>query len=594
MGVLLQIDNIHKSHGTHVLLDGATLSISEGEKIGFIGRNGAGKSTLLRIIVGEEQADGGTVIKHPSLRLGYLEQHEHFLPEETVLEHLERKSHKPEWECAKVAAQFQLKKERLMMPALSLSGGYQMRVKLAAMLLTDPNLLLLDEPTNYLDLQTLLLLEQFLRGFRGAFVIVSHDREFLKNTCTHTLEIERGDLFLYPRNIEEYLAFKEEEIERKIRENRNIETQQKHLQTFITRFRAKASKATQAQSKMKQLAKLRKIEIAHPLKNVRIHIPQVEMRKSFAVRATHLAIGYPDKRVAEEVHLEIQRGDHVAVLGENGMGKSTLLKTLAGLLDPLEGTFCWGNKLRVAYYAQQVQTMLHPKETVGVYLERSAASGVTKEDLYKMAGDFLFSIEDLDKQIAVLSGGERARLCLAGILLGRFDVLILDEPTNHLDFETVEALGDALRRFRGTILFTSHSRTFVNLLATHILEVKDGTIRFYPDTYEAYVYFLQQTMDLLPRRKDGDEETDETEEGQRTKKERYALLQEKRKALKKIETLMNDYAKEKERLMQTYTEQPTVYSRERDVKLHTIETVLRHTEDEWIKAEAEIEELSRG
>ncbi len=261
MSVLLQLDHLSKAHGPHVLFDDISLTISEDQKIGFIGRNGAGKSSLLRVITKHEAADRGGIIEHPGLRLGYLEQQEKYSPEETVLEYLERKSQAPSWTCAKMGSEFELTKAYLNMPMVALSGGYQMRAKLAALFLREPNLVLLDEPTNYLDLQTQLLLEEVLRNFRGSCLIVSHDREFLKNTCTHTLEIERGRVTFFPRDIEEYLAYKEDVERSQVKQNESVEMQKKHLETFISRFRAKASKATQAQSKMKMLERLQTIEI---------------------------------------------------------------------------------------------------------------------------------------------------------------------------------------------------------------------------------------------------------------------------------------------------------------------------------------------
>ena len=291
MSVLLQGEHLSKSYGLQRVLDDVSFTISYGEKIGVIGRNGAGKSTLFKLVVGQEQADDGRVIPHPKLRLGYLEQDDLFEPGEKVLDYLERISEQPSWACAKLAGRFDIKHELLNVPVSSLSGGYQMRVKLTRMLLRDPNLLLLDEPTNYLDLRTLLLLERFLQTFPGSTVVISHDREFLKRTCTHTYEIERGVLTSYPGPLEEFLAYKAQRVETLENYNKNVEAQQKHLQTFIDRFRYKASKATQAQNKIKQLARLETIAIDLPLSNARIQIPQVRETKGVVLHVDNLAIG---------------------------------------------------------------------------------------------------------------------------------------------------------------------------------------------------------------------------------------------------------------------------------------------------------------
>ncbi len=588
---LLQVQGLCKSYGLHRVLDGVDFVVSEGQKIGLIGRNGAGKSTLLRIIVGFEAADDGEIMQAQGLRLGYLEQHEDFAAGETVLAYLERVSGKAEWQCAKVAAQFQLKGERLMMAATALSGGYQMRVKLAAVLLHEPDLLLLDEPTNYLDVQTQLLLEAWLREYRGAFVIVSHDREFLKNVCTSTVEIERGKATSFPQGVETYLAWKEEQVQLKERLNKNVETQQKHLQTFIDRFRAKASKATQAQSKMKQLARLQTIEIEHPLKTVRIQIPQVEHRTTFALRTCRLAVGYGERVVARALDLEIQRGERIALVGENGQGKSTFLKTAAGVIKPLEGTCTWNNRLKIGYYAQQVHESLNPKDTIDVYLERFTGPLVTREDVLRIASNFLFTQDDLGKQVSVLSGGEKARLCLAGLLLSRPDVLLLDEPTNHLDMETVEALADSLTRWKGTIVFVSHSRTFVHVLATALLNVNEGMIKRDIRTYDEYVDDMRSEAgdSTLKRAEDL-----EVEDAKRTKQERYERVQSLKREVRKIEKQLEEYSAKKDRYLKLFAERPMETTPDQAREFNTIETVLAHAETEWIRVQGELEELTRG
>ncbi len=583
---LLQVQGLTKSYGLHRVLDGVDFVVSDGQKIGLIGRNGVGKSTLLRMMVGLEEIDSGEIMKAQGVRVGYLEQHEDFLAGETVCGYLERVSGKPTWQCAKVAAQFQLKGDQLGMVATALSGGYQMRVKLAAVLLHEPDVLLLDEPTNYLDVQTQLLLEAWLQEYRGAFVVVSHDREFLKNVCTSTVEIERGKATSFPQEVEIFLAWKEEQGQLKERLNKNVEAQQKHLQIFIERFRAKASKAAQAQSKIKQLARLHAIDIEHPLKTVRIHIPQVEHRATFALRTCHLAIGYGDRVVAEGLELEIQRGERIALVGENGQGKSTFLKTVAGVIPLLQGTSTWNNRLKIGYYAQQVHEQLHPRDTIEIYLERYTGPLVTREDVLRIASNFLFTQDDLGKQVSVLSGGEKARLCLAGLLLSRPDVLLLDEPTNHLDMETVEALADSLTRWKGTIIFVSHSRTFVHVLATALLDVRDGMIKRDHRTYDEYVEETRVALVPDPGQPSLDEE-------KRVKQERYEQGQTLKRELRKMEKQLEEYATKKAEYLRRFTERPLEITPEQGRDFNTIETVLAHAETEWIRIREEMQALDR-
>lgn len=495
--LLLQARNLTKSFGEKIILNSTSVSIVEKQKIGVIGRNGAGKTTFFKMLTGDLDPDNGDILKMPDLRLGYIPQHDPFLPGETVIKFLERYTEKPRWECAKVASKFQLKNERLTSFITDLSGGYQMRVKLTATLLAEPNLLLLDEPTNYLDLSTLILLEKFLLGFKGAFMVITHDREFLKKTCTSTLDVDRGQLFLHPEPLEEYLDFKEEQKALAASVNVNIERKQKQLQTFVDRFGAKASMAKSAQSKAKLIQKMdsKKIQINHAFSSVKMYIPLVESKQGNALECKNLEIGYPRKVVATGINFDVERGKKVAILGDNGQGKSTLLKTISGMLDPIDGTVIWKSGLKIAYYAQHVNLALNPKDNIEQYARGVASKEVKDVEINRVLGNFLFKKTDYTKQIEVLSGGEKARLCLAGMFLTKSDVYLLDEPTNHLDFETVEAMGQALGEFNGTVFVVSHNRTFVNLIATEIIEVKNGGVKRILGSYEDYVWQLEQQAD---------------------------------------------------------------------------------------------------
>ncbi|MCA9390712.1 MAG: ABC-F family ATP-binding cassette domain-containing protein [Candidatus Magasanikbacteria bacterium] len=585
MSVLLHTEGLSKTLGARVLFHEGTFAIYEGLKIGLIGRNGAGKTTLMKMLAGVEKPDSGTIVVHPGTRVAYLSQHVAFKGDETVLHYLERISYKAEWECSKIAGAFDLKKEKLHVPVSSLSGGWQMRVQLAGLLLHDPNLLLLDEPTNYLDVQTQLLLEEFLRNWNGAVLVISHDRSFLMNVCDHTMEIDQGDITLYDGDVNTYEAFKEERLAFNIKFNQKIDQQKKHLMDFVTRFGAKATKATQAQSKLKQIRKLKPVEIKQRLKSTNIRIQSTDPRKTFAVKAKDLVVGYDDRIIARDGNFEIDRGQKVAILGENGAGKSTLLKTLGGTLEKIDGTFTWNNRIEIAYYDQFSAATLHPKDTIGDYLKRQAGY-LEAEDVLRMAGAFLFKLEDLDKTVSVLSGGERARLVLAGILLKAPDALLLDEPTNHLDLETVETLADALHRWNGTVLFISHSRSFVNLLATRILEVKDKAIRNFPGTYEEYLYALSLEAGI-PQEKQDDDVITETV----NKKERHEKRKELLRNVQKLEKQLEDLELEREILMKSILTDPTKIDVERDRRLQTLATIITHTESEWLKTQEEVQKI---
>ncbi len=596
MPAILQLKDIEKRFGPQVIFDDASVTLDSEKKTGFIGRNGAGKSTLCKIIIGQDTADSGEIVQSEDLRLSYLEQHDAFLPEDTVLDFLTRHTAQEPWRCGKVAGRFQLKNELLTTKITALSGGYQTRVKLTAMLLRDPNFLILDEPSNYLDLKTLILLEEFLEDFDGGFLIVSHDREFLKKTCDHTLEAENGKLTLYPGTVEEYLTFKQEQEQQAIKYNQTIESKRKQLQTFVDRFHAKASKASQARSKMKQIEKLKTIDIAEAQSHVQIRIPAIARRQGPAVRCEDLSVGYPEKLVAKDIRVEVDHGTHVAVLGDNGQGKTTFLRTLAGDLAPKGGTVKWGFGCEIAYYAQHVVQALNPKHDVFTHLESHAAQAVTRQELLAMAGSFLFKGNDIKKRVSVLSGGECARLCLAGLLLMKRTVLLLDEPTNHLDFETVEALGAALKLFPGTVFFISHDRTFVNMVATQIVEVKNSAVVHYPGSYADYVYRLENQI-----RQELEAENEavavaapkpKAKSDYHERKERESAKRKLAGQIKRSEEAQAAHKKEKETLEGEMAANPAMWNRELTDRCTQLAALLHEEERRWIQLTEELERLA--
>ncbi|TWU40713.1 ABC-F family ATP-binding cassette domain-containing protein [Novipirellula artificiosorum] len=495
MAVLLQLREAYKRFGDQIVLDNADLSLVDDVKVGFIGRNGAGKSTLLRVLLGEDELEQGEIIQHPSLRIGYLRQHDPFVPGESALDFLMRDSEQPEWRCGEVAGQFELKGEYLEGPVKSLSGGWQTRVKLAALLLHDPNLLMLDEPTNFLDLRTQILLEHFLREFRQAALIVSHDRAFLKATCSQTLELSRGKLTMFPGKIGPFLEYREERREHDRRVNATVAAKQKQLQRFIEKNRANASTASQARSKAKQLERLQTTEIQTDEPTVYMRAPRVEPRQGTVFRCNELAIGYPKNRVADDITLELEHGQRAAIVGDNGQGKTTLLRTIVDSLEPLDGEMKWGYGVEIGTYAQHVYTSLDERHTVIEHLEYHSNTDTTRQELLAMAGSLLFRDDQINKKVKVLSGGERARLCMAGLLLGNANVLVLDEPGNHLDVETVEALAEALQSYKGTVIFTSHDRYFMRRIATCVIEVRDGSVKNYFGDYDTYLESVEKEVD---------------------------------------------------------------------------------------------------
>ena len=591
MSILLSVSNITKSYGPRIILDGTSFSIGEKQRIALIGRNGAGKTTLMKIITGTLTADSGEVSVGKEARIGYISQHgKEFVMDKPIGDLLEENTGAPSWEVAKLAKHFGIEKIDLSRPLSDFSGGFQMRVKLIDLFLRDPNLLLLDEPTNFLDLSTQLLLEAYLKTFRGSSMIISHDREFLANTCNETIEIERGRAYVFSGSLEEYAREKKRKYELAIKHNKKIAKETRHLQTFVDRFRYKASKASAAQSKLKQIAKLQSVEIHQPLATTMITIPKVSTKPGVALQTTDLAIGYCDKVVATDINIDIVRGEHIAIVGDNGQGKSTFLKTLTGSLDKIEGKMRWSRNLKIGYYAQHVPEALNPNISVIEHLEREANQGTKQEILLKMAGDFLFHSDDVSKPINILSGGEKARLALAGLLLTAPDVLLLDEPTNHLDVETVEALGAALEKSNATIFLVSHNRTFATMVATSVIEVSDGKVKRYHHDYENYVYHVRKKMRVLDEPEvpiDKDIQKVQRREQRNRLKDAQVQAAEYELAVKKLEA-------RREKIITWFTNNPGQHSVKKQTDLKMLENKIRIAEAVLLEAMEVVEEIEQS
>ena len=589
MPVLIQLRDAHKRFGDQVLLDGADVSLVDNVKVGFIGRNGAGKSTLLKVMLGEEELEKGEVIHHPTLSVGYLRQHNPFADGESAMDFLIRDSGQPDWKCGEIAGQFELKGDYLNGPVSSLSGGWQTRVKLAALLLHDPNLLMLDEPTNFLDLRTQILLEHFLRDFNKAALIVSHDRAFLRATCTETLELSRGKLTMFSGPIDAFLEHREERREHDRRVNATVIAKQKQLERFIEKNRANASTASQAKSKAKQLEKLKeqKVDVAADEATVNIRPPRCEVRQGTALRTEQMAIGYTGEEtiaVADDINLEIEHGDRVAIVGDNGQGKTTLLRTITDSLDTLAGHKKWGHNVSVGTYAQHVYTSIDPRRTVIEHLEYCSDADTTRQDCLAMAGSLLFRDSHINKKVKVLSGGERARLCMAGLLLGNDNVLVLDEPGNHLDVETVESLADAIGDYKGTVIFTSHDRHFVRRIASRVIEVRDGSVKTYVGDYDSYLQSVNEEIDAGERERGGVKHESKPTGGGAAA---YQSAKDQRRTEKEIKNLekkiarLDDERKSLEQSMLTETDASAAM--ELHEQIESIKTDAAEAEERWME-----------
>jgi len=491
MSNLLQLYQGSKSYGPKDLFLKASFSINAGEHVGVIGPNGAGKSTLFKILIDEEHLDHGEITLSKNLRIGYLAQHDSWNESDSVEDYLTRGCRMPIWEMKALGSSLGLEDDLYARPIQSLSGGYRMRCKLLHLLGEEPDLLLLDEPTNYLDLESLLALEGFLQGYEKAFLLISHDREFLRRTTDHILEVEAGDITKYNGSLDDYFEQKALLQSQLAARALSVEDKRKEILDFVARFGAKASKARQAQSRLKSLDRLEKIEIKALPNTAEIHLPQPLHTGKLILSMDDVNLGYDNRTVLSNVTFQLNRGDHLAVVGVNGAGKSTFLKALAGKLSPLKGEVKYGYEVAVGYYAQHVSEALDPGRSVIEEMTALAHASVTRQQGLNLAGALLFSGDDTRKVISLLSGGEKSRVALGRILLGRAPCLILDEPTNHLDFQTVEALTVALMQYKGTVVVVSHDRSFIGRIGTKILEIRDGSANIYPGTYDEYVWSTQ-------------------------------------------------------------------------------------------------------
>ncbi len=488
---LLQVQKISKSFGGRSLFSEASLSVNENEHIGVIGPNGAGKTTLFKMIAGTESFDSGVIVKRQGLRIGYLEQESDWDLNDTGEDFLQSHCITPIWDLKQLGLSLGLTQDHFQQPLTSLSGGYRMRMKLLYLIGLEPDLMLLDEPTNFLDLESILALEQFLQDYKGSFLLISHDREFLKRTTEATVEVEAGDVSKFPGHIEDYFEQKQKLAEILQAQATNQDLKRKHMQDFVDRFRSKATKARQAQSRIKQLEKMEKIEIKELPITSRIKIPEVTQTGKEVLSLDTANLGYENNLILENVTLNLNRGMKIGVVGYNGAGKSTLLKSLAGRIDLLSGKRKEGMHVKISYFAQHVSEDLLNEDSVLDSLQRGAKGSTTAQEILNMAGSLLFSGDDIRKKIKVLSGGEKSRVALGQILLQRHPVLIMDEPTNHLDFDTVEALAAALNTFQGTLIVVSHDRSFLKRISQQILEIRDGQVYVYPGTYDDYLWSLE-------------------------------------------------------------------------------------------------------
>jgi len=649
---MIDIQNIDKQYGEKILFSGSSLRLGARDRLGLVGPNGSGKTTLFRMIAGEEHPDRGEILLRKGVHVGYLSQEPapvnglslleevqggvkdlaaledkmRLLREELAeekdpqaLEDLARAYGQLEERYARKGGYTLESQAKAILLGLGfkegdfgrsseeLSGGWLMRLSLARILLASPDLILLDEPTNHLDLESLIWLEQFLSGCLGSVLMVSHDRDFLNRVATKIAAIEGRKIVLYSGNFDEYLRIREERaaLQEAALENQRRKIEQ--TEKFIERFRYKATKARQVQSRIRSLERLEKVEEKEETqRTIRFSFPQPirSGRVVASLRGVHKAYG--PVSVYSGVDLTVDRGDKIALVGVNGAGKSTLLKLLAGIFPPDEGSVEWGHNVTPGYFAQHQLELLDPSKTVWEEIF-SLAKDEPVSFLRGLLGAFLFSGEEIDKRVSVLSGGEKSRLVLAKMLMRPANLLLLDEPSNHLDMAAREVLEDALQEFEGTICFITHDRHLINAIANKVIEVNDGRLIHYLGNYDDYLYKkgleeaesgegpppLEGTAKDLPGRKSKDQKRVEAEVRNRFFRQTQGL----RRRIAEIESALEQGSRDLQGLEEKLAD-PEVYRRGENisdlVKSHgDLKKKVQELTSEWETLSLQLEEIEQ-
>ena len=502
---MLTIANLSKSYGPRTLFAEVSLNIARTDRLGLVGANGAGKSTLFNIILGKDQPDEGLIEWERGANFGFLPQESAPAGDETILQiatsggKLEPEND-DDWDidytleprAKKILAGLGFRESDHEKVAKTFSGGWVMRAHLARLLVSEPTLLLLDEPTNHLDLEALLWFQDYLTRYPGGLVVISHDRAFLNALCTGTIELRAQRLHCYNGNYDDFIV---ERVARKDRQQAMFKNQQReiaHLQTFVDRFGAKASMASRAKSKEKQIARLEEVAIDEPeddLKKIQFRFPQPPRSGLKVMKLEHVQQSYGEHVVYKDLNFECERGQRTVLVGPNGAGKSTLLKILAGVIPINGGVREEGGNVITGYFAQNRVDNLNPKLTVleNVMELRTTENGLTEQQARGMLGTFLFRKDDVNKRVSVLSGGEKSRLALVKLMINPPNFLLMDEPTTHLDIMSIDALIAALKTYEGTLYFVSHDVHFIREIAKTVLHVHSGRLTQYAGDYAYYL-----------------------------------------------------------------------------------------------------------
>ena len=590
---MISINELTVAYGGFTLLDGVSFHISESDKIGLVGKNGAGKSTIMKLICGQQAPTSGHIDKPAHVHIGYLpqimEHHKglsvmeeamtafrHMFELEAELERINGElSQRTDYESAaygeliarlgeindilaldhaepprvqaeKVLLGLGFKDSDFDRPTETFSQGWNMRIELAKILLERPDVLLLDEPTNHLDIESIEWLEGYLKGYRGSLMLVSHDRRFLDNVTNRTIEVMLGRIHDYKVSYSRYVELRRERMSQQTAAYENQQRMIEKTEDFIAKFRYKPTKSNQVQSRIKALEKMERIEVDET-DNARLTVkfPPAPRSGDVAFKAVDLDAGYPGKVVFRHADIEIKRGEKVALIGRNGEGKTTLMRIIMGELDPIGGEARTGHNVHIGYFAQNQEDILDRNETVFETLDRIAVGDI-RTKLRDILAQFLFRGEDIDKKVAVLSGGERARLGMAKLMLQPYNLLALDEPTNHMDIKSKDILKQALKLYDGTLLVVSHDRDFLDGLVDKLYEFRDGKVKEHLGSVQEFLDRRRlETLQELERRPE--EAAQKRAEPETAAKQEYnqrkSVSKEERKIRNRIDFLEKEIGK---------------------------------------------------
>lgn len=533
---MIYVEELSMAYHGDPLFEKATFTIQDGERCGLVGRNGSGKSTLFRIITGKEKPHSGKIILSKGYKLGILDQHIHFtkptLLEEAALG-LPKGEEENIYKAEKILFGLGFKEEDMDKATSDFSGGYQLRLHLAKVLISEPDCLLLDEPTNYLDIVSIRWFARFLKQWKGEFILISHDREFMDSVCTHTMGIHRQKVQKFPGNTIAFYSqiFEQEEIHEKTRQT--LEKKREHAQGFIERFGAKATKAAQAQSRQKMIEKIPVLEKLKGINSLDFRFHEAPFFGKNMFEATNVSFSYtPDANppLIENLSLAVEKGERIAIIGKNGRGKSTILRLLAKELTPNSGTIKHSENVRIGYFGQTNIDRLHPKHTIEEEISLSNPK-LNRTQVKAICGVMMFSSEKAEKVTSVLSGGEKSRVLLGKILASPCNLLLLDEPTHHLDMESIETLIDALEEFQGSVILVTHSEQILKRMNLNkIVICHQGRQDVFLGGYEEFLEKLgwEEEADTKKNKKKASSPAD-------NKRLRAELIMERSKELKPLD-----------------------------------------------------------